>query len=237
MPEGFVYVSPSKEPGLSFHFNALQNLIIREKTVTVVLVNGKQQTISSSVSKVALQNLQIAYRAFKTQDRSVSFIDEENILAQVKQGNIPPSWQVHADPIASLSLMLLGILSALFAGLLIGVVFVVNSLLRFSWPLWLFCIILSILLLVGFPAVEIVVGMKKTKLIILPEGFVYSEFGEPHIALHYTALNDLIMKGQEVILVFRDGEQQTNSFSVSEAALQNLRDTYLAFKAQNSSVS
>jgi tetratricopeptide (TPR) repeat protein len=232
LPEGFVYASTSEEADFSFHFDTLQNLIIQKKTVTVVLVNDKQQTTSFSVSEVALQNLQMAYRAFKTQDRSTFFIDEENILAQVKQRNVPPSWQIHTDPNAFISIMILGSLYALVAGLFISIVLIVESLLHLSWHSWLFWIMLSVLLLVGFLAVEIGVWLKNTKLIILPEGFVYSNFGEPRIGLQYTALNDLTIDGLKVTLVFNGGERQTMSLSVSEVALQNLRDTYIAFKAQ-----
>lgn len=246
LPEGFVYAYEFAGPAISFHYQTVSEIKVKGLEVTLVLKSGEEQKLSLDVSEAALRSLKNTYLAFKAQSNSQTIphttesvfvqsgfsIDGKKVLARVKQGKSLPAWRVYTDPDVTITTRLY----MLCAGLLIGGVLVVESLLHLSWHSWLFWALLSVLMLVGLFIIGTYVGSKKTKLVILPEGFVYAfMFDEPDFSFHFDTLRDMIIQEKKVTVVFRSGEQQTTSFSVSEAALQHLQSAYLAFKAQDNS--
>ena len=230
MPEGFVY-----DTNLSIHYESVKEMSIQGERVTVVFKNGRQKTATLSVTETALQHLQNAYLAFKTQDLCEPFLDGGDVLARVKRGDIPSSWQVYSDPNIFISTLGLVQYSTLFAGLCVGVVIVVATLFHLPWQAWLLWIILLALIFWGVLTTAYGVCFRRCRLVVMPEGFVYRGFleKEPGLSFRYGAIKEMRVQKKEVRLVFKNGRQKTADFSVSETALQHLQNTYLAFKAQD----
>ncbi|HTK10403.1 MAG TPA: tetratricopeptide repeat protein [Ktedonobacteraceae bacterium] len=228
MPEGFVC-----DTDLSVHFKNLEEISIRGERVTLVFKNGKQKTVSLSVTETALHNLQNAYHAFKTQQLPTPYLNGCEVLARIKQKDAPPSWQVYRDQTVLITTLNGAHYSALLAAFCIGMVIFVAAILHLPWQTWTQWLVLGGLILCALITVGSGLYFTRGKLVVMPEGFVYREFleKEPGLAFYYEALEEMSVQKKKVTFVFRNGKQTTVKCSVSEAALQHLQNTYRTFKA------
>ena len=158
-------------------------------------------------------------------------IDEKEILKRLRQRNLPSVWRVYPNPNRLLETVDTSVALALLIIVPMIVIIVVLALLHLHWQMWLLWLLVPASLLWGMASIRAGLGFMRTRLVLLPEGFVYlAPSGKPEFGAHYETLTELRMQDQQVTLVFKNGEQDTALLAVSAAALRNLQDAYQSFQ-------